>query len=490
LNIDSEAEQLIMFDKKLDRKAVQRNQIYTKKKPNINIIFIDTMSRPEFHLGMVKTLKLLKNISKEGRKVYDYKLFQSISHQTYNHIQNLYNGAYPTMELMRNMSYMNMTIRFFQSAKQMGYMTGYSRDMCYAYDWTWAERPNNKASYDIFMNAVQAMQLDDTGIGLPICEMANSTSGNVIMFLNDGKCLNGKFYLQDQIDYHLRTQKRWIKNGVKFITHFETCVNHRDGLMSGKPLDELMSAYLKEALDFEDTLTILFSDHGNGIAEFAINYFPEGFFQRFHPFMIIVPPKNYKKFFTDEEMTNLELNQDRLVTMREVHYLLTKFVLPGRTERDGSRGLLSPVSENRTCQDINFFDHNSAAFDMCICEWQNSQATETELVSVKHEAQNYLNSQIKPEHKKCCKEIVFSKPETSLFIKSQKSKSLTQYTGVLKVKNFGQKNVDISFSISVQYDAVNNNYTVVSYQRLDLYSRFQFCAENCSNDVVKSLCIC
>ena len=140
-NLENEPQQLIMFDKKIRKETVEKNKHLTARKPNINIIFIDTMSRAEFYMGMPRTTELLKNISKD-REVFDYKLFQSISHQTYNHLQNFFNGPYPTMPIVRNMSYMRMGEKFFKSAKDAGYMTSYSRDMCYAYDWTYVDKPS------------------------------------------------------------------------------------------------------------------------------------------------------------------------------------------------------------------------------------------------------------------------------------------------------------------------------------------------------------
>ena len=99
LNLRQEPEQLIMFDGKIGKETKEKNQKLTAKKPNINIIFVDSMSRAEFYMGMPKTANLLKKIAKDGREILDYKLFQAISHQTYNHLQNFFNGPYATMPL-------------------------------------------------------------------------------------------------------------------------------------------------------------------------------------------------------------------------------------------------------------------------------------------------------------------------------------------------------------------------------------------------------
>ena len=85
------------------------------------------------------------------------------------------------------------------------------------------------------------MALDDIGLGITMCEMARASSGDLVMFNRAGKCFNGRNYVQNQLERHLRLQKRWISNQLKFMTYFETCVNHRNGIMSGTPIDDLLS---------------------------------------------------------------------------------------------------------------------------------------------------------------------------------------------------------------------------------------------------------
>ena len=79
--------------------------------------------------------------------------------------------------------------------------------------------------------------------------------------------------------------------------------------VSGEIKQVLLLDYLKEALQFEDAITVIVSDHGNSKADLVLNQFPFGHFQRFHPFLMVIPPPNWTDFFTREEMENLKVTE-------------------------------------------------------------------------------------------------------------------------------------------------------------------------------------
>ncbi|XP_075265872.1 uncharacterized protein LOC142358339 [Convolutriloba macropyga] len=381
-------------------------------------------------------------------------------------------------------------------------MTSYSRDMCYAYDWTLEDKPTYSQSYQWYQKTVQNMALDDIGLGITMCEMARASSGDLVMFNRAGKCFNGRNYVQNQLERHLRLQKRWISNQLKFMTYFETCVNHRNGIMSGTPIDDLLSDYLKEALQLEDTITVIVSDHGNGMADLVLNQFPFGHIQRFHPFLIVIPPANWTHYFTREEMDNLKINQRRLVTMRELHFLVSKFTMPDRRDENGGLGILSEISEDRTCLDIDFFDKHSGQFDMCICEWVSSTPTASELADLKEAAEVYLNS-LNSAYRRCCRMFTLRPLDPNLFIRTQQSGTIVHYTGIVSVDNdwdLFHRNIVISLSVhfnttaggslakSIKQNATGP-YKFVGHSRLDVYARFERCFMAC-RPADRTTCLC
>ena len=45
----------------------------------------------------------------------------------------------------------------------------------------------------------------------------------------------------------------------------------------------------------------------------------------YHPFLFILLPERERRFFSEAELQNLRTNQNRLLTMRDLHFLFAKF---------------------------------------------------------------------------------------------------------------------------------------------------------------------
>ena len=144
---DGAAYQFIWFigDKKLHRKKGQSKfqKVFNgnsntpgNNKPNINIIFLDSVSRTLFYYAMENTVETLKRASKSGnRLVLDYKLYQSIALATAFHVDNFYLGDNFVEKPHENEFYFHNGWQFFSDLKESGYQTGYSWDMCFAETW-------------------------------------------------------------------------------------------------------------------------------------------------------------------------------------------------------------------------------------------------------------------------------------------------------------------------------------------------------------------
>ena len=52
---------------------------------------------------------------------------------------------------------------------------------------------------------------------------------------------------------------------------------------------------------------------------------PESRTDMFHPFLFILLPERERRFFSESELTNMWTNQNRLLTMRDLHFLFAKF---------------------------------------------------------------------------------------------------------------------------------------------------------------------
>ena len=178
------------------------------------------------------------------------------------------------------------------------------------------------------------LQLDDIGVSASICQMLEATTGRWTMLGHQEKCFNGHRITHHQLTQLHNTQKYWHSKGLKFFTMTETNMGHNHKFTHIKHLDTSMAQYLHEVTsNMGDVITIVLSDHSNKWSEYVTYQSPEGMRDRWHPFLFILMPENPERFFTPAELKAMEINQERLLTMHDVHYLLTKFSKQGEEER-------------------------------------------------------------------------------------------------------------------------------------------------------------
>ena len=75
-----------------------------------------------------------------------------------------------------------------------------------------------------------------------------------------------------------------------------------------------------------DVMFVIFADHSNKQSvRYSVDQAPEGETDIYHPFLFIILPQNETRFFDQNELQALQSNQQRLVTVRDLHFLLAKF---------------------------------------------------------------------------------------------------------------------------------------------------------------------
>ena len=58
---------------------------------------------------------------------------------------------------------------------------------------------------------------------------------------------------------------------------------------------------------------------------------------QWHPFIFIILPSNKDEYFTKAELRNLEINQFRMATVKDLHYVISKFSEQGKEEKLGKK---------------------------------------------------------------------------------------------------------------------------------------------------------
>ena len=122
-----------------------------------------------------------------------------------------------------------------------------------------------------------------------------------------------------------------------------------------RPFDEQLETHFKKLLPQTRTILLILSLIGNETNE--------------TPFFYIVFPKKIWKFLTDKEKLALMTNQDRLITTKDIHGLLKRF-LPLRGAEELNNGMMAPIEQKRFCTDVTKHSQDTLSADTCICEKQ------------------------------------------------------------------------------------------------------------------------
>ncbi|XP_075252522.1 uncharacterized protein LOC142344608 isoform X2 [Convolutriloba macropyga] len=341
LDVNRSAQQLFSFQKALiknDARASKTNKLAMSKKPSINLLFIDSVSRTIMYYAWPKVISLLRRLSaSKDRKVFEYKLFQSIDTGTISHMYRLFNGPNDTTKVAEDEFLQSMGKHFFRKMKESGYMTSFSRDICYA-DQYRSQKRYDFQRFSMLLQHKKDLELDDMGVSASICQMLESSTGRWNMLYEYEKCFNGQRITHHQLNQLHNTQKYWYSKGLKFFTMMETNMAHNDHFTHIKHLDASMAYYLHQVTsDMNDVMSIVLSDHSNKWSHYVQSQSPEGVRDKWHPFLFIVMPENPLRFFTPDELKAMEINQERLLTVTDVHYLLTKFSKQGEEEERSVR---------------------------------------------------------------------------------------------------------------------------------------------------------
>ena len=208
---------------------------------------------------------------------------------------------------------------------------------------------------------------------------------------NSRICFNGEFqhsYILKLLhQYHAGTQQSHTKPRASF-----TAINtgHDSLGLRAQTLNLDLAEFVEDISKLENTLTILFADHGNTYTEYTTAMM-EGRYEMYHPSFFMIVPKNVGKWFGKSTMDTIRLNSNRLFTMLDVHATLKGImsrVLTGISPAD--EGILGAVSASRNCGDLELRLPN-----LCVCEgWDNAARNDTLQVGVLEFAFGSLNNMI------------------------------------------------------------------------------------------------
>lgn len=386
------------------KKAVANNPHGKPKvKPmNINIILIDSVSRPHFYRSLPQTVKAFKDINaKSSTQVLDFELFHAIKPRTFETTHALFSGELLEVEEFINPVPLKAGV-MFEKFKSVGYQTMWQEDMCWMHEWGLVRdfKIMNKSSplTEIWHNLATALKnnsIDFTGITHSSCEVFKSFGVPDIFHDPPKLCYGGKYYHSFYLIF-LNTLLGEInldpeKKPLFGFTMLD--VGHEDSGLRIQTFDTSLASFVENVAADPNTLSIILSDHGNTYGSFPITM--EGRFEIFQPHLFMIIPNQIQNLLGKVKMQALIQNQKRLVSIVDLHHTLITLAanIGGDASTQQNQGLLQPISRNRSCEDLGLLTST-----LCICQgWETKVHTNSFHFIVAEFALGKLNEKIQSQ---------------------------------------------------------------------------------------------
>ncbi|XP_075462075.1 uncharacterized protein LOC142497724 isoform X2 [Ascaphus truei] len=475
---------------------------------NVNILLLDSLSRHHFYRTLPKTIKTFIDLNEHRFKsghVFDFELVQGIKGRTFESLQALFGGDATTLPIFNAFELPPKRVDLIETLgkfKAHSYETLYMEDMCWLGEWGLVKEQramNLSAPYServkLFNEAVHRAGIDRVDVSYSSCLVLQENKVKDVFHGPDSICYNGihqHTYFFQYMEYFISRFSSLHKPTFTFLI-LDT--SHEDTGIRIKQLDEDLAIYTTFLAHQTNTVSFILSDHGNTYGRF-VSASSESQVEVFHPLLFVMVPDEASKILGDGKMKSLDINQNRLVSLIDVHYTL-KGLLPYAEKVYGKLpkyninidGLLSPVSPARTCRDIPRIHPN-----LCICQASYTLERNNSYYALFAEfALGYMNRQVVElqtgNSEGTCLKLIAIRFDS---IKRSTQDSLSEATISLDlyVKHAGMvNNEEERFTVTVLFSSAIHMEGILflGYNRMTPYSTYRQCADPA---VDIRLCIC
>ncbi|XP_046855342.1 uncharacterized protein LOC124448376 isoform X2 [Xenia sp. Carnegie-2017] len=482
-------------------------------KINVNIVLIDSISRPHFYRSMPKTIKAFRDVvynKSIPATILDFEQFQSVSQHTMDNCRPLYSGVTSgvyeefSSEWRKSVKPLGIHV-LFGEYKHSGYQTLFQEEGCWYDYWglmlTDVERFPTPKDSEGFIKRWSELQerwkkyyIDDFGMTHFTCEVTKKYGRTNDLEKPAQVCFNGDFistyFLRYHLDY-LEALKRQ-EGSLPFLHYLHLVTGHTS---SGKRIrndDVGLANYVTHLANEPNTLTIILSDHGHTRTAFAKSV--EGRFELSNPLMFMILPENVAKILQNDKVHSLVENQRRLFTTLDIHLMLMSLNNPVKYSSDNYRinGILSILPSNRTCENLPL-----TPLTRCKCDGWDQK--------VQDNSQRHM----------WLAEFAVGKLNNIIQDQFMKGKTYGGYGSCLRLRGLGTKNniekqmdnkiwttmdllvqsavpglVDV-FQVLIEIpllpDKKNSSAKMIRFDRHTLYNRYQHCVDEA---VDIRLCTC
>lgn len=478
------------------------------EKVNVNIVLLDSISRPHFYRSLPKTVDHLRRKQYDPNykaHIFDFELFQSVHGHTHENEHALFSGAlFPEnyTKSDKEDASTNMEV-LFGIFKRAGYQTMLNNDLC------WKARYGimdslKVSEWEALQPKIKEANIDSTGITDASCEILDGyQKTTAFQDAEDHQiCFNGKHhhrYLFDYLTHYLETIGRRSQSKPLF-SYTETNVAHDDIGVRVQTLDRDLTDLIDAVANEPNTITIIVADHGNTYTDYQVRML-EGRFEMYHPILLTVLPKQLGEKFGQDIVSNLKTNQYRLLNLFDIRAGLVELANYDTRSKLKPVGIFKAISEKRTCDDLQLSTPN-----FCLCEgWDIAVENSTAQMALAEFGIGQLNNQIqesllasravgKPLGERlalfgACQRLRIERIDN---VRQRQTAKGTQVTTIdVKVQSGNivdqEELITLQVELNQKTDTSSFEMKLVSYNRISQYGFYKQCADPGVN---LKLCVC
>ena len=494
----------VSFTQLLKFPPILRYSMESERLLNFNFLVLDSVSRAHFYRSLPQTVTTLREIVHNGSlnaTAFDFELLQSTAPYTFHNIRVFMSGksAFDYAEHV-NGSY---GIPFlFENLKRRGYYTMLQEDSCWYDEWG-SILTNNVFQKNIpkttqefrqrwyeFQTNIRDYYIDDFGLTHSSCQIFNQ-HGSTNQFNRPQRiCFGGAPFAEQFLKYSSSMFRGYLDSGKRQPIFSYTHINAGHEI-SGKrirQMDEALSTYLRNMASVEDTITLIFSDHGPKTTDYSFKTM-EGRAEIYDSLLFAIVPESVADFLGAERMYALATNQKRLLTTKELHSSIMSIINPRDEKSPSQAGLFAVVSANRTCANISM-----KITAVCKCgTWEKRfPDNDPQFLWLAEFALGYLNNLIQEKHANNTKKKGgFGNCQRLVGFEFQKIRRRTSSDNYLitmdLITNPRKEIFEVQATYPIQPRGRRDDVRVTSQRRVSIYRRYEKCVDA---TVPVELCVC
>lgn len=475
---------------------------------NFNIVVLDSVSRAHFYRSLPKTVETLRAIvynDSINATALDFELLQSAAPYTFHNVRAFMSGKSDFNYVEHSNGTYGIEV-LYKKLKNQGYYTLLQEDSCWFDEWGSLFTNNvfqNKTPHSLdeieqrwsrFQDVVSDYHIDDYGLSHASCDVFKQY--NVTNQFNRPRkiCFGGKVYAEHFLDYSLGVFQGHIDSGKRqpIFAYTHLSPGHEVTGTRIRQMDDALSGYLYSIAHEEDTMTIIFSDHGPKTTKFSFHTMA-GRAEVYDSLLFVVVPPKVANILGLRRMRAMLANQKRLLTTLDLHNAIMSIADSERSTSDSylQEGIFSKIPANRTCADIAI--KPSA---VCKCEgWEQMfPNNDPQFTFLAEFALGFLNNDIQESFLQThnmisgfgrCQRLVGSS-----FEKIRRRQVGENFLLTMDVVVFPEREI---FEVQVTYPAgsspsrKNSVPQIVNSRRVSIYRRFEKCVDH---GVKVELCVC